>query len=85
MPNSENTQLSSEEVTLEVIIYAVPQLIAPQGRWYFKLIGRMFEVTASGYMPAHSAKAAERDGRKLAAHLGLIVGAVNVEKINVLA
>lgn len=74
------SSVPKQTVTVEVTNYAVPQLIAPNGRWKFHLWGRGFEVYAPNYNPAYSTKAAENAGRRFAARLGFKVRKVNVEK-----
>ena len=74
--------MTAETVTVEVTNWAVPQLIAPHGRWSFTLRGRGFEVDAPNYMPAYSPVGAENAGRRLAKRLGFKVRKVNVEKLS---
>lgn len=74
--------MTKEQVTVEVTNYAVPQLIAPKGRWKFHLVGRGFEVEAPDYMPSYSPAGAENAGKRLAKRLGFTVKAVNVEKLS---
>lgn len=76
------SNLTAEQVTIEVTNYAVPQLIAPKGRWKFHLRGRGFEVDVPDYMPAHSPEGAETAGRRLAKRLGFRVKEVNVERLS---
>jgi hypothetical protein len=69
----------AETVTIEVENWAVPQPIAPKGRWTFRLRGRGFEVDVPDYMPAYSPEGAVNAGKRLAARLKLKVGKINVE------
>jgi hypothetical protein len=66
------------KVTIQTVMVARPQIIAPRGRWKFKLRGEApswvgpyeFEVVPDGYMAAHSEDEAMRDGERLAEALG---------------
>lgn len=75
--------MTKQTVTVEVTNYAVPQVIAPNGRWKFHLRGRGFQVDVPDYMPAYSTDGAEKAGRRLAARLGFKVSEINVENIYV--
>lgn len=72
--------MTKETVTIEVTNYAVPQPIAPKGRWKFHLRGQGFEVDVPNYLPAYSPIDAGNAGKRLAARLGFKVRKVNVEK-----
>lgn len=66
-------------VTVEVTNYAVPQLIAPKGRWNYHLRGRGFEVRPTGGLPTYSPESAASAGKRLATRFGFVVRKVNVE------
>lgn len=71
---------TEEAVTLKVECYAVPQVIAPQGRWRFELVGRGFELIQTR-LPFYSINAAERAGRRMCKRFGWKVRNVKVEKL----
>lgn len=70
--------LTKENVSIQVTMYARPQLIAPEGRWSFHLSGAGFMVRPD-FTPAYSPRGAVNAAMRLCDRLGFNVNGVNVE------
>lgn len=71
---------SAETVTIQVLLHARPQFIAPNGRWGFSIMGKDFEVQPTKYNPARSPVGAEAAARRMCKRLGFVVSYVEVEQ-----